>query len=293
MPGTATTVPCRGLPRTLTVTSCLSPLRRAGAGGTAHLHLPAWGHQPNHWPEDSAPTSPGLRHMGMVQEVLYPTLCSPLLPVPAVPAAPHLLLPHLALVPLTPTAHPRALPSADPSRAQDPPPTQELAPLHSTGRALGSPLSPRDGVAAHALAALPPAARQQIPHPSLSCNFIFSIKLSVLFPQWLLALLWGGMRSLAGLGGTAWLMLQGWLARSGTDHGELRPTIPYTHLQYPRGARTLPPACTAPAGRGPAPHTGSPSPACTTLSHCWARTVLILPGEGRAGERKVPAGAQV
>lgn len=241
MPGTAATVPCRGLPRTLTVTSCLSPPRGAGAGGTAHLHLPAWGHHPNHWPEDSAPTSPGLRHMGMVQEVLYPTPCSPLLPVPAIPAAPHLLLPHLALVPLTPTALPRALPSADPSRAQDPPPTQELAPLHSTGRAPGSPLSPRDGVAAHALAALPPAARQQIPHPSLSCNFIFSIKLSVLFPQRLLALLWGGMRSLAGLGGTAWLMLQGWLARSGTDRGGAAPHHPLHPPPIPTRSKDAPP----------------------------------------------------
>lgn len=164
MPGTAATVPCWRLPRTLTVTSCPSPSRGAGAGGTAHLHLPAWGYHPNHRPEDSAPMSPGLRHMGMGQEVLYPPPCPPFAPGRCHPSC-TLLLPHSALVPLTPTALPRALPSDGPSRAQDPPPTQGLAPLHSTRRAPGSPLSPGGGVATPALAALPPAARQRIPHP--------------------------------------------------------------------------------------------------------------------------------
>lgn len=114
MPGTTTTVPCWGLPGTLTVTSCPSPSRGADAGGTAHLHLPAWSHQPNHWPEDSAHVPWAAAHGYGPGGPVPPTTPSPLLPDPAIPVAPHLLFPHSALVPLTPTALPGALPSAGP-----------------------------------------------------------------------------------------------------------------------------------------------------------------------------------
>lgn len=72
-----------------------------------------------------------------------------------------------------------------------------------------------------------------------------------------------------------WLMLQGWLARSSRERGSCThtppspPSPPRIHLQYPHGARKLPPP-TQPSLGEDQPHTSTPPAACTILSQCWA-----------------------
>lgn len=136
---------------------------------------------------------PGLRHQGTVQGGPVPP--------PAAPCSPR-----------SPSPPPHCTPSCSPSPVplalsclllgsalcwhQDPLPTWGPPPLRaSLCHAPGAPCSPGCG-GRPAPAVLPLAAQQQLPHSSLSCNFIFLIKLSVLFPQGVLGPLWGGKKSL-------------------------------------------------------------------------------------------------
>lgn len=151
MPSAAATVSCRGLPRT----RHRLPFPTSGRAGGTNTCTSQPGAATPTTGQKTVPTSPGLRHTGTVREVLHPP---PLHPCHA-SCTPKLPLPVSALVPLTP----------QPCHSSPP----QLAPGPTTHTGPQEPPVPR----AWCRCLCPQPCPGVAPTPSLSCNFISSIKL--------------------------------------------------------------------------------------------------------------------
>lgn len=136
LPGTAQDSPPAALPH----------LRGSWCWRHRHLHLPAWGCHPNHWPEDG-----GHIPLGCGTRVRSGRFCTPHHSISPIAAAPQLPLPSSALVPSPP----------------------QLAPGPTTHTGPQEPLVPQGWCRCLCPQRCPGVA----PTPSLSCNFISSIKL--------------------------------------------------------------------------------------------------------------------